>query len=131
MTTSHNLPPANPTVVDQALTERCEDSGQYLAGLIAKGMLDHVGRPTRLPEVMFPDVDPDVVRRIWDMALPVGYLAGKMTARPQWTAEGLNRLRGELRDAGYEGMARLTGRSASVHHPADGEAQGVREGGHP
>lgn len=130
MTTSHNLPPADTTVVDQALAERCEDSGQYLAGLIAHGMLDHVGRPTRLPEVMFPDVDPDAVRRIWDTALAVGYRAGKMASNPQWTAAGLRRLRTELQAVGYEGMSRLATRSASVH-PADAEVQGVREGGHP
>lgn len=125
--------------VDLVMTERCENLGEYLGGVIAAGTLDSVGRPDKLPELMFPDVDPEVVRRIWKAALPVGYRAGKLAGRPDWTAEGLGKLRAALADAGYWGMARLVSRSVTVHqprglHPEHGdtvaETQPAREGGH-
>jgi hypothetical protein len=115
--------------VDALLADLCDNAGQYLAGLIAAGMLDHAGRPDKLPELMFPGADPDLVRRIWETALPVGYRAGKLAGRPSWTAEGLDRLRTELVASGYTAMARLAARSRSLHppaprpHPADQEDQ--------
>lgn len=146
MTTTHNPAPAadsadaeTAAIVDEVLTERCESSAQYLAGLIAKGTLDSVSRPGKLPELMFPDINPWDVRTVWDAALAVGYAAGKAAARPEWTAEGLDRLRAALSDAGYQGMARLTARTATVHQPraqhpdhADtvAETPAARPGGH-
>ncbi|WP_140160761.1 hypothetical protein, partial [Streptomyces fradiae] len=62
--------------VDQALAARCTSHGDYLAGLIATAMLDTAARPDRLPETLFPDADPTLVRAIWNTALPVGYHAG-------------------------------------------------------
>ncbi|MEV6165783.1 hypothetical protein AB0L71_28490 [Streptomyces sp. NPDC052052] len=137
-TTPDTRPPAtNPAVdaaeaaADLALTARCQSSGDYLAGIVAKGMLDAVGAPKKLPELLFPDIDPDVVRRIWDAALPVGYRAGKLAARPRWTPEALDRLRAELQDAGYTAMAGLAARSRTVHpprHPADDDTHTTRGG---
>ncbi|MFD7867989.1 hypothetical protein [Streptomyces sp. NPDC059783] len=123
---------------DTALADRCQTSGDYLAGLIAHGMLATVSRPDRLPELLFPDTDPAVVRAVWETALAVGYRAGKEAARPTWTPDALARLRAELDTAGYTAMGRLAARSATVHpprHPADTEAPAtdamVRDGGHP
>lgn len=101
--------------VDMALVERCESSGEYLAGLIAAGTLDSVGRPDKLPELTFPDANPWDVRAVWDAALAVGYRAGKLAARPE--TEGLDKLRAALYEAGYQGMGRLAARSATVHQP--------------
>jgi hypothetical protein len=123
---------------DQALAERCQTSGDYLAGLITKGMLDAVSRPGKLPELVFPDGDPAMVRAVWEAALAVGYRAGKEAARPTWTPDALRRLRDELDAAGFVAMGRMAGRSASLHpprHPADDELDPttgvVRDGGHP
>jgi hypothetical protein len=124
---------------DQALAERCQTSGDYLAGLLAKGMLDAVSRPAKLPELVFPDGDPALVRAVWEAALAVGYRAGKEAAHPTWTPDALRRLRAELDAAGFVAMGRMAGRSASLHpprHPADDEvldhtAGIVRDGGHP
>ncbi|WP_392838643.1 hypothetical protein [Streptomyces sp. LN500] len=121
---------------DQALAERCQTSGDYLAGLLTKGMLDAVSRPAKLPELTFPDGDPVLVRAVWEAALAVGYRAGKEAARPTWTPDALRRLRAELNAAGFVAMGRMAGRSASLHpprHPADDEAPAasiVRDGGH-
>jgi hypothetical protein len=127
--------------VDLVLTERCESSGQYLAGLLAAGTLDSVGRPGKLPELMFSGMNPWDVRTVWDAALAVGYRAGKLAGRPDWTTEGFDRLRAALYEAGYQGMARLADRTATVHEPSVGrsghpehgetavEDQPVREGG--
>ncbi|MEU6016938.1 hypothetical protein ABZ826_23675 [Streptomyces sp. NPDC047515] len=116
---------------DQILAERCQSSGEYLAGLLAAAMLDTAGTPKKLPELLFPDVDPWVVRQIWDAALPVGFRAGKLAAQPSWTPEALDRLRAQLQDAGYEAMAGKAARSRSIHpprHPADADARTTRNG---
>ncbi|MFE4915903.1 hypothetical protein ACFRCX_30840 [Streptomyces sp. NPDC056652] len=149
MTTTPNLPapdsttpgtgPQDPADGDVLLAGRCETSGEYLAGVIAAGMLDHVGRPDRLPELLWPDADPAVVRAVWEAGLATGYRAGKLAAHPEWTGDGLNRLRAALYEAGYRGMGRLAARSAAVHqthpartvpnavgHPADSETPGDR-----
>ncbi|MFD9721040.1 hypothetical protein [Streptomyces sp. NPDC059076] len=101
-----------PHPADMPLTDRCASSGEFLAGLIAAGMLEHVATPTKLPSALFPDTDPELVNRIWNTALPVGYRAGLIAAAPRWTREDLQRLGAALREAGYQGMARLTDRSA-------------------
>lgn len=135
-------PPAPIPGIDEQLAGRCEDSGEHLAGLIAKGMLDTVGRPDKLPELLWPDVDPDIVRTIWELALAVGYRAGKTAGQPRWDTDGFNRLRAALIEAGYESMGRLATRTANLHrplplcdppasdltpwHPADLDADAVR-----
>ncbi|MEE1812677.1 hypothetical protein [Streptomyces sp. BE133] len=148
MTTHHTPAPTAPVtdltaryarLADQALADRCQSSGDYLAGLLAKGMLDAAGTPKKLPELLFPDYDPEIVRAVWETALPVGFRAGKLAGQPRWTPDALTRLRAILTDAGYEAMGALAARSASVHpprHPADDEpldttVGNVRDGGHP
>ncbi|WP_331728976.1 hypothetical protein OG693_39135 (plasmid) [Streptomyces sp. NBC_01259] len=143
MTTHHTPAPAPAGTdiagADQVLADRCQTAGDYLAGLIAKGMLDAASRPSKLPELMFPDADPALVRAVWEAALAVGYRAGKEAARPTWTPDALRRLRAELDAAGFAAMGRMAGRSASLHpprHPADHEVPArpgpvVRGGGHP
>ncbi|MFF2731745.1 hypothetical protein ACFVS9_28040 [Streptomyces sp. NPDC058008] len=140
MTTQPTAPAATPdvTAVDQALADRCQTSGDYLAGLIAAGHLEAAGTVRKLPADLFPDWDPVMVEAVWAAALPVGFQAGKLSVRPTWTPEALHRLRAELETAGYVAMGRLAGRSASIHpprHPADAEAPAVdslvRDGGHP
>ena len=131
-----DLTPALGATDDQALADRCQTSGDYLAGLIAAGTLEAAGAPRKLPEVLFADYDPAVVREIWDAALAVGYRAGKLAGQPRWTPDALNRLRAAMQDAGYNAMAAKAGRSASIHpprHPADDEASAgdvTRDGGH-
>ncbi|MEU5660045.1 hypothetical protein ABZ802_31170 [Streptomyces sp. NPDC047737] len=124
--------------VDQALADRCQTSGDYLAGLLAAGHLEAAGTVRKLPTDLFPDWDPAMVQAVWDAALPVGFQAGKLSVRPTWTPEALHRLRTALNAAGYVAMGKLAGRSATLHpprHPADAEAPAaerlVRDGGHP
>ncbi|MEU3656494.1 hypothetical protein AB0E67_27535 [Streptomyces sp. NPDC032161] len=116
------------TTVDQTLADRCQSSGDYLAGILAASMLDNAGTPKKLPELLFPDIDPAVVRQIWEAALPVGYRAGHLAAQPSWTPEALDRLRDALQGAGYAVMAGQVARSRSIHpprHPALGEDTGA------
>ncbi|MFE7547011.1 hypothetical protein [Streptomyces gardneri] len=119
--------PDTPTTaaVDQALAERAASSGEYLAGILAAAMLDTVGQPEKLPTLLFPDLDPDVVERVWNTALPVGVRMGKLLARPQWDEAALRRLKAALADAGYTTMSRQAARSLTTTHPADTEP--VRE----
>ncbi len=138
MTTQPAAPAASPdTAVDQVLADRCQSSGDYLAGLIAHGMLEAASRPGKLPELLFPDGNPALVRAVWEAALAVGYQAGKLSARPTWTPDALYRLRAALDTAGYVAMGRMAARSASVQpplRPADTEVPvvgpAVRGGGH-
>ncbi|MEV3996651.1 hypothetical protein AB0K62_13375 [Streptomyces halstedii] len=135
MTTTPIPQPSAAADTDQVLADRCQSSGDYLAGLIAHGMLEAVSRPGKLPELLFPDGDPVLVRAVWEAALAVGYQAGKLSARPTWTPDALHRLRAALDTAGYKAMGRMAARSASIHpprHPAETPAtEGlVRDGGH-
>lgn len=123
----------SPAHVDQALANRCQSSGDYLAGLLAAGHLEAAGTVRKLPTALFPDWDPDMVQAVWDAALPVGYQAGKLSARPTWTPDALHRLQDLMVEAGFQAMGRLVARSASLHptrHPADNEDTTVRDGGH-
>ncbi|MEU9849287.1 hypothetical protein [Streptomyces sp. NPDC047985] len=109
------------TTADQALANRCQSSGDYLAGILAAAALDTAGTPKKLPELLFPDVDPVVVRQIWEAALSVGYRAGHLAAQPSWTPEALDRLRSALEGAGYAAMAGQVARSRSIHPPRRAE----------
>ncbi|MEW2393105.1 hypothetical protein AB0933_32565 [Streptomyces venezuelae] len=114
---------------DQALAERAADSGQWLAGLIATAMLDTAGRPAKLPEYLFADLGlpADVIDRIWQRALAVGYRAGQLAARPRLHRDTLARLQTDLATAGYHAMARHTARTLNTlgpdprQHPADAD----------
>ncbi|MFD7980156.1 hypothetical protein [Streptomyces sp. NPDC059071] len=111
---------------DQALAARAESSAEYLAGILAAAELDVVGQPAKLPELLFPDLDPDVVRRVWDTALVVGYRLRKLAEHPRWDDAALCRLKTELAGAGYGAMAQLTERSLNTAHPGDAEATTAR-----
>ncbi|GGU61977.1 hypothetical protein [Streptomyces lavendofoliae] len=114
-------PPASPDVtdIDQALADRAQSSGDYLAGVIAAAMLDTVGQPAKLPELLWPDEEATLIRAVWEAGLTVGYRAAKLTVQPQWTAEGLGRLRAALSEAGYTAMGRLVQRSAALHQTVE------------
>ncbi|MFF8840557.1 hypothetical protein [Streptomyces sp. NPDC015130] len=104
---------------DHALAERATSHGEYLAGLINAAELHVVGQPEKLPELLFPDLDPAVVDRVWKQALAVGYRLGRIVDQPQWDAAGLRRLKAALADAGYAAMATQTSRTLATVHPAD------------
>lgn len=114
---------------DAMLCGRASSSGEFLAGLILNGQLETVGRPDRLPQDLFPHVDPDVVQAIWDRALAVGLHAGRVSAAPRLYRDQLLRVQAELEAVGFEAMARLVGRSRRLvaPHPADGETARARE----
>ncbi|MFF2864598.1 hypothetical protein ACFVSX_32540 [Streptomyces rubiginosohelvolus] len=114
----------SPAHVDQALADRCKSSGDYIAGLLAAAHLEAAGTVRKLPADLFPDWPADMVQAVWDAALPVGFQAGKLSVRPTWTRDALDRLRAALNEAGYAAMGGLVARSATVHpprHPADDE----------
>ncbi|MEU6979545.1 hypothetical protein [Streptomyces sp. NPDC046371] len=119
MTTHHQA--------DQALAARALSSAEYLAGVLAAAELDVVGQPQKLPELLFPDLDADAVRRVWDLAIIVGYRLRKLTEQPRWDDAALRRLRGALAEAGYVGMAQLTERSLNTLHPADADQHATRD----
>lgn len=116
-------PQAETADIDHQLAARASSHAEYLAGLLAAAMLDTVGQPAKLPELLFPDIDPDIVRRVWTAALPVGYRLGKLAERPTFDEAGLRRLRAALHDAGYRTMARQVTRSlaTTATHPADAD----------
>lgn len=129
MTTTPELPAAAPSapVVDAVLAARALADGEHVAGLIAAAELDTAGTPDRLPADLFPDVDPEVVARVWQRALVVGIRAGQLMSAPRFRRDQLARLQGELASAGDFVMAGLVGRSRRVAdaapgwHPADFE----------
>ncbi|MFC9736126.1 hypothetical protein [Streptomyces roseolus] len=120
MTTPPDTPAPAAADVDRMLADRAATSAEFLAGILAAGMLDAAGQPSKLPADLFPDTDPDVVQKIWNAAIVAGYRMGRISARPQWDAAGLRRLRAELANAGYEAMSGQVDRSlATLQHPAD------------
>lgn len=111
------------THADAVLSGWAMSSGEYLAGLILNGQLETVGRPDRLPQDLFPHVDPDVVKLIWDRALAVGLHAGRVSSAPRLYRDQFARVQSALEEAGYQAMGRTVGRSRRLvaPHPADGE----------
>lgn len=116
---------------DAALSARNMSSALFLAGLLANGQLETVGRPDRLPADLFPHVDPDVVQAIWDRALAVGLHAGRVSAAPRLFRDQMTRVQQQFKAIGYEAMARGVGRSLRLvaPHPADGETARGRNSG--
>lgn len=133
--TPDRQPDHTPAAVDPQLAELATSSGEYLAGLIADGMLDVAGQPAKLPELLFPHLPPEQVREVWETALAVGYRAGRLASRPRFNHTELTRLQQTLAEAGYQAMARLAARTAATiphqpaGHPADLE-QGLTRGEH-
>ncbi|MFE7780300.1 hypothetical protein [Streptomyces nigrescens] len=115
-------PAADVAAVDQTLHTRNLRSAHVIAGILDAGLLNHAGRPDKLPTAMFPDVPEDAVQAIWNMALAVGIWAGKALLRPQWRPEELDRFQRALDEAGHRAMAGSVAVAAQCGrrtHPAD------------
>lgn len=111
---------------DAVFTGRAMSSGQFLAGLIANAQLATVGRPEKLPQDLFPGVDPAVVQSIWDRALAVGLHAGRRSASPRMYRDEMDRVAGQYAEIGYVAMGGSVARSRRLvapesAHPVDGE----------
>ncbi|MCI3279186.1 hypothetical protein [Streptomyces cylindrosporus] len=130
-TTPETEPAVDVPYADAVLAARAMSSAVFLAGLIANGQLETVGRPDRLPQDLFPHVDADVVQAIWDRALAVGLHAGRVSASPRLHRDQLARVQGQFEAIGFEAMARSVGRSRRLvaAHPADGEGARARADG--
>ncbi|MGW5003208.1 hypothetical protein ACWEP8_36770 [Streptomyces hydrogenans] len=127
MTTHPDTTTPTATAVDQVLAARAASSAEFLAGILAAAQLDAAGQPSKLPADLFPGTDPAVVQEIWNVAIVVGYRMGRISARPQWDAAGLRRLRAALTEAGYDAMAGQVDRSLStLQHPADSSTPRTR-----
>jgi hypothetical protein len=129
------MPPAEGTGLevahaDAVFTGRAMSSARFLAGLLLNGQLATVGRPDRLPQDLFPDVDPAVVQAVWDRALAVGLHAGRVSSSPRFYRDELDRIAGQLAGAGFVAMGRLVAGARRVVapevHPADAEEGRVR-----
>jgi hypothetical protein len=113
---------------DLTLGGRAKSSAEFLEGLVAEGMLDTVGRPEKLPNLLFPGVDPAVVYDIWSVAFATGLRAGRVSVNPGFRRDELERHRAALAGAGYHAMAGQVARSLATistsaeEHPADGES---------
>lgn len=103
-------------------------SGQFLAGLMADGMLDAVGRPEKLTRFLFPDVDPAVVDEIFNLGAAAGFRAGRVHANPGFRRDELEAHRAVLDAIGFHAMPGQVARSAALvsraagTHPADSES---------
>lgn len=106
---------------DAVLTGRAMSSGKFLAGLVASGQLETVGRPEKLARDLFSDVDPAVVQAVWDRALAVGFHAGRVSAAPRLFRDQMDRVAGVYEQAGFAAMAGSVRRSRALVAP-------VREG---
>lgn len=112
---------------DAVLCGRAMSSGAFLAGLIADGQLETVGRPDKLPADLFPDEDPAVVQAIWDRALAVGLYAGRLSGAPRLYRDQMDRIAAQFAEAGFHAMGGLVAGSRRLVasevpvHPADDE----------
>ena len=132
MTTTPSLPTAGHDQAEQAayadgvLSVQLMGSAVFLAGLLANGLLETVGRPDKLPQDLFPS-DPEVAQASFQLGLAVGLHAGRVSAAPRLYRDQMERVQREFEAIGFEAMARLVGRSRRLvaperaGHPADGE----------
>ncbi|MFD1309084.1 hypothetical protein [Streptomyces kaempferi] len=114
--------PVPPSSADFVFGGRNVSTGQHIAGLLNAGQLESVGTPRKLPQDIWPDVDPAVVQEIWDRGAATGWRAAQYAAAPRFYRDELTRLQGQLREAGFEAMGSMVARSlrlVSVAHPAD------------
>lgn len=102
---------------DAVLGGRAMSSAQFLAGLLANGELETVGRPDKLPADLFAEEDPAVVQRVWDRALAVGFHAGRMSSAPRLFRDQMDRVAGAFEEVGYHAMAGLVRRSRGLVAP--------------
>lgn len=111
---------------DAVLGGRAMSSGQFLAGLVANGQLETVGRPDKLARDMFPGVDPETVQAVWDRALAVGFHAGRTSAAPRLFRDQMERIGDAFTKAGFHAMGGMVARSRRLvapesAHPADSD----------
>jgi len=111
---------------DAVFTGRAMSSAEFLTGLLVNAQLETVGRPDKLPQDLFPGVDPVVVQRIWDRALAVGLHAGRVQAAPRLYRDQMERIAGQYAEVGYLAMGGSVARSRRLvapesAHPADGD----------
>lgn len=114
-------------MTDFVLAGRAVSSGQFLAGLLAAAELETMGRPQKLPADLFPGVDPVVVQEVWDRALSVGFHAGRLYAAPRFHRDELERVRGQLAEAGFQAISGMVGRSLRLIDARPAEGDGVPE----
>ncbi|MER6249414.1 hypothetical protein [Streptomyces griseorubiginosus] len=116
---------------DAALAAQAMSAAVFLAGLIANGQLETVGRPDKLPADLFPGDDPEVVERAFQRGMAVGLHAGRVSRDPLLYRDQFARVQAELEAVGFAAMGRLVGRSLRLvaPHPADGEGARVRATG--
>ena len=128
---------AETTHAEQGVDVACADgvlSGQlmsaavFLAGLLANGLLETVGRPGKLPQDLFPSA-PEVAQDAFQLGLAVGLHAGRVSAAPRLHGDQMARVQAELEAAGFEAMARSVGRSRRLVAPHPADAEGARERG--
>ncbi|MGW2520540.1 hypothetical protein ACWC09_26695 [Streptomyces sp. NPDC001617] len=114
---------------DGVLSGQLMSAAVFLAGLLANGLLETVGRPDKLPQDLFPGSDPEVTQASFQLGVAVGLHAGQRSASPRLYRDEMARVQGELEAIGFEAMARLVGRSRRLvaPHPADGESARGRE----
>jgi hypothetical protein len=116
---------------DAVLARRARSSGDFLAGLIAAAQLETVGRPDRLPADLFPGTDPEVVQEIWERALAVGLLAGRVSSAPRLYRDQMARVEEAFARAGFEAMGRAVARARRLVAPEGGpRADGESARGH-
>lgn len=106
---------------DQALADRAA----AVAGYLTAAMLEEAGRPDRLPALLWPDADPELVQQIWEKAAAVCTLAARRLAGPRWDTAGLEKAEEALREAGWHAMARRI-RAATACAPSQHPARGRR-----
>ncbi|MYW49621.1 hypothetical protein [Streptomyces sp. SID161] len=105
---------------DAVLAGRAVSSAQFLAGLVATGQLETVGRPERLARDLFPefpDLDPAALQAVWDRALAVGFHAGRLSAAPRLFRDQMDRVAGVFEAAGFNAMAGSVRRSRALVAP--------------
>lgn len=128
MTTTPDLPAAGHDqavevpYADGVLAGQLMSSAVFLAGLLANGLLETVGRPDKLPQDLFPS-DPEVAQSSFRLGLAVGLHAGRRSAAPRFYRDEFDRVQAAYEAIGYAAMGRMVGRSRRLvaPHPADGE----------
>lgn len=107
---------------DQALDLRAAATATFLHGLLTAGILNHAGHPSKLPTLLWPDLDPHTVQAIFNAGATAGYQAGRFIGGGRWNADRLTEARAALADTGHHAMAHAltaTMACAPSQHPAD------------
>ena len=64
---------------DGVLSGQLMSAAVFLAGLLANGLLETVGRPDKLPQDLFPGPDPEVTQSSFQLGVAVGLYAGRVS----------------------------------------------------